>query len=38
MDCSSNGQTHYFDAISADDLLEAFRTIGSRFNGVRLTQ
>ena len=23
MDCSSNGQTHYFDAISADDLLEA---------------
>jgi Flp pilus assembly protein TadG len=37
MDCSSNGRTHYFDAETADELLEAFSAIGNRFNGVRLT-
>lgn len=36
-ECSSNGKTHYFDAVSAEELVQAFATIGSRFNGVRLT-
>lgn len=37
MECSSNAKTHYFDADSAAELLDAFRVIGSRFNGIRLT-